>query len=1025
MMTAKKQIPQILRCLYVCVLIVLGAAALWNFPQVRTDLLGLLGTPETATEKALISLSENSSRRVQALIDADDFETAKRGAEVFKTQLPKDLFGEQSGGVPAHEMSELIAGYRAHASGLLSPRERVALQSGETSEIEENAMLLWLSPISGPIPRGADPYGFLTRFLGDLPFSQNGFSLKDGFLTTCKNEKTFVFLSLELREKWTVEAFAAWLADVAALKIDGCKIHLSGAPLHTTGTTQSSTRELNILMISGFGGVVALLLLLFHSLRFLVPVTLSVCVGFWGGIAAVGLLFPEPHILVFVFGTTLIGLAVDYSFHFYLSGGEKITKPLVMAFLTTAASFLVLLLSSFSVLKQLAVFSSVGLAFVLGFVLLFHEKLLRSAPLPATISAAEAFSGTLSRKCATFLKKGGLVAIVIFVIFGFSKVSLKDDVCALYSPSPELVAREQFFLEISGNEQAATFWIVPGENLEAALQAEEVANFSGARLSAFLPSQKRQEENAALVEKFYAASDLAETLGLPTAFAFEKTPPLTPENAPPLLKKLVDTFYFSDGENGYSVIPVPIECCPPAGTFLLTPQEAISELLKSYRAQTVRLLVIALAVLAALLVAVYRKSALRLMIAPVLTIASIVAIFGYCGIALSFVHVLSFFLIIGFGLDYSIFRLKEKQQHLPILLSCITSVMSFGLLFFTSFELTKAMGLTLGMGLVLSLFYSSVLSTGCEEYAKCDQNSDTECPWFTQKEQSAGTLRLEFLWLSYRFFPLFVFKGILFCVCVGIYAAARHIRVASEKYRRILTAAQKRRGLPPARFSGFSHMLEFVFSLVDKIDAGTLKKQRLVFEVRNDENFQKFKQCVQARHGAFLICSHVGNIEILQSLYREHPELSPRTMHAFRDVRQGKIFLEFYNKHCRQADVFIHPIHTISAATPHQMKSAIERGEFVMMAGDRISPGTPTRNVSARILDCDISLPKGVFAFARLMESPIFFVSCVKTAHRKYTFFVKHAPDRNVPAAYARFLETLILNYPKSFFHFYDYFSRP
>ncbi|MGN0860917.1 MAG: hypothetical protein ACI4P3_03380 [Candidatus Spyradosoma sp.] len=1005
------------RWIYVAALASCAAALLLCPPRVRTNLLGLLGTAGTQEETALVALSRANALRFQVLIEADDFATAKRGAEEFSRAVPERFFRTRGNALSSGELRGLLDYYASHGSGLLSEEDRAALLAERFSEVSERAAMHWLSPVAGGVPAKRDPFGLTTRFLAGLPFSRHGFAPEDGVLAARADGKVFVFLAPELEENLGQDALCAAADALTSVEIPGVRVHVSGVPLHTVSAARNSRAELNALAFVGAGALLALLLALFRSLRFLVPVSASVAAGVLGGGAATALVFPEPHVLTFVFGTTLVGLAADYSFHFYLRGNENVSRPMLMAFLTTAIGFSVLWFSSFPVLRQMALFSVVGLAFVLAFVLLFEEKLLASASFPPRVAAAEKFACRLAGFCRAALARGKF-ALAVFVAGGICLVSVKDDARALYRPNDELAERDRFFMRVAGVTGESAFCVVPGADAEDVARREERAGLTGTRISAFLPSAERQRENAALVRELFAREDLAGTLGLPGKFVFEETPPVSLESAPPALKRLAEALYFREPGGDFSVVPVSSDFKAPEGMFTLTPGAAVSSLLESYRGQTYRLLAAAFAALFLVLFAVYRRRAFRLLFAPAAAIATVVAVSGFCGVPLSFFHFLSFFLVVGFTLDYGVFRMAGgRGRELPVLLSCATSALSFGLLAFTSFALTRSMGVALGLGLAFAYFYSAVAGEPSAGRPRAGE-------WFEQKEQGAGRLRLAVLWAIYRFCPLFVFRISLAVVGFVIFLAARPAREASRAYRRVLNAARERRGLPPAKFSSLAHVMAFTFSLFDKIDAASLRKSGIAFRIEENEDFRALRDAANAGKGMFFLCSHVGNIEILQSLHRSRSDLAPRVMHAFQDVEQSGIFLEFYRRHCRAENVFIHPTRDVDVGTASAMQDAIARGEIVMMAADRVSAGTPERNVVVSLLDEKVRLPRGVFTFARLMECPVFFVACVKTGASTYTFFAERAPEENVPAAYAAFLERLILRFPLSFFHFCDYFRE-
>lgn len=173
------------------------------------------------------------------------------------------------------------------------------------------------------------------------------------------------------------------IAKLLELARNNPKLHLSGAPFHTYLATESSRSEINLLGAISLGAVFLLGFLLFRNFKFLLPMALCLSAGFLVGAAAVFVLTMifggMPHILTFLFGTTLIGLGVDYCYH-GLSHSEAqadhsaFIKNLASALLTTSLAFLPLLFSSLAVLNQMAVFTIAGLSTIFSVVALWFGK---------------------------------------------------------------------------------------------------------------------------------------------------------------------------------------------------------------------------------------------------------------------------------------------------------------------------------------------------------------------------------------------------------------------------------------------------------------------------------------------------------------------------------------------------------------------------------------------------------------------------------------------------------------------------
>ena len=98
---------------------------------------------------------------------------------------------------------------------------------------------------------------------------------------------------------------------------------------------------------------------------------------------------------------------------------------------------------------------------------------------------------------------------------------------------------------------------------------------------------------------------------------------------------------------------------------------------------------------------------LRIIISPLCGTFFALGFITLLGGALNLFHILALFLIIGFSLDYSIFRFaSEENSKDAVFISCMSTVFSFGLLSLTSFKLISSLGTTLFLGILISYLLS-------------------------------------------------------------------------------------------------------------------------------------------------------------------------------------------------------------------------------------------------------------------------------------------------------------------------------
>ena len=104
------------------------------------------------------------------------------------------------------------------------------------------------------------------------------------------------------------------------------------------------------------------------------------------------------------------------------------------------------------------------------------------------------------------------------------------------------------------------------------------------------------------------------------------------------------------------------------------------------------------------------KAAVKIISPSICAVIFVFAILGIFKCPVNFFHILAIFLIIGFGLDYSVLRYAgAKNYEDAVFMSCMTSVFSFTLLAFAGFKLVSALGTVLAIGLLSSYIFSVIL----------------------------------------------------------------------------------------------------------------------------------------------------------------------------------------------------------------------------------------------------------------------------------------------------------------------------
>ena len=356
---------------------------------VETDLYALADVSDGGV---LRELSAGMSGQGRVLLEGDDFEAVKSEAETIRARFRQ----------PAGDFKETLKFLATHRAGLLSPETREQLTAGRYKDVADAALARLYGFLPPLVSVKEDPFLLATDWLLSLQTKRAaGWTLRDGLLARETNGVQQVLLTLDLSAVRPQEI--ANFLEAVAKSLPGSSLETStnldveapsaqrqtltwcgGAPFHAARATANATREINLLSAASLVLVLLFGWLLFRSFGFVPQLVATLGVAFLVAAAALFAAFPRPHVLTFVFGTSLIGLSVDYVYHSCAAGGSlNVRRPLTCAMLTTVAAFVPLLFAAVEVLRQMAVFSIAGLIAMWAWVMTF----MRTCPVPALVHA--------------------------------------------------------------------------------------------------------------------------------------------------------------------------------------------------------------------------------------------------------------------------------------------------------------------------------------------------------------------------------------------------------------------------------------------------------------------------------------------------------------------------------------------------------------------------------------------------------------------------------------------------------------
>ena len=138
--------------------------------------------------------------------------------------------------------------------------------------------------------------------------------------------------------------------------------------------------------------------------------------------------------------------------------------------------------------------------------------------------------------------------------------------------------------------------------------------------------------------------------------------------------------------------------------YVVNKMQNINDSLTKISRVSLTLVGLAYIVMFIIIVIVYKfNDAVRIIRAPILASLFAASVFGYAGIEFNFFAIVGVILTLGIGIDYALFFKEGGRMNLTttlaIMLSAMTTLISFGSLAFSAFVPIKTFGLAVLLGI--------------------------------------------------------------------------------------------------------------------------------------------------------------------------------------------------------------------------------------------------------------------------------------------------------------------------------------
>lgn len=643
----------------------------------------------------------------------------------------------------------------AHRAVLLSDDDRALLQSGDSDGLL-TAALTQLSSPGMPLSAGLldnDPLLFFPRFLMARSNDAHGASLVNGWPTRSSAQGSSRLIMLDLRYSPFrlnyQEQVSTWLAEQKqALQTTGASsLQATGTVLFAAAGSREAQREISTIGVGSTLGLILLVLLSFRSPRPLATELAAVSSGCLVAFLGTYLIFQHVHIITLVFGASLIGVSVDYSMYYLCAQAEarntnatlvlrRLLPGLLLALLTTVAGYFCLALAPFPGLRQIAVFSALGLsaAWLTGMLLLPRLRPLDTRYARTLLAPLQSLRAhVMQRPRWQLLLIAPVLLLSIPVVLHWSP---NDNIKALQALDVTLLKDDDAIRSHFSARQSNQYFIIYGDTAEIVAEREEALTAalrplmqegvlqSYQALTSWLPSTRSQQQATALQAAIPAdvLHRYSEASGLELGDlqhwqqTLNHSASLTSND---LREHPLNTLALSGGAHMVTLSGVadalPLSRLRLPGVEFVDPVTDLSALLGQYRQDAQWLILAATGLLALLLILRYGWRALPGTLGPVLlALITTLALVQLCGVMINLFSVMALFLILGIGADYAIFYRESDSENgatcVAITLCMISTSLSFGLLGLSQTPAIHGFGLTVFFGVLTSFAFATLLT---------------------------------------------------------------------------------------------------------------------------------------------------------------------------------------------------------------------------------------------------------------------------------------------------------------------------
>lgn len=298
--------------------------------------------------------------------------------------------------------------------------------------------------------------------------------------------------------------------------------------------------------------------------------------------------------------------------------------------------------------------------------------------------------------------------------------------------------------------------------------------------------------------------------------------------------------------------------------------------------------------------------------------------------------------------------------------------------------------------------------------------------WAALNEVSFVAGMRALFWIC-RWFGRWPFRFFLYPVLAWYVATKAAPRAASLDY---LARVARFAPVPVGARGVIRHFGAFAENILDKMLAwgGLLDNTRISYF-----GSDQMLRMIDAGQGALLVCSHHGNVELCRALSSKRPGLK---LTVLVHTKHAQAFNQMMGKIDPRSQLNLMQVTEVTPATAMMLSERVARGEFIVIAGDRVPVSPNPRVAHAQFLGSQAAFPVGPYIMASVLQCPIYMLFSMRRGGGHEVHFEMLSESVSLPrkgrdaaldqlaGVYASRLEYHCVRAPLEWFNFYDFWHQ-